>query len=276
MKYVKKAIIPIAGLGTRFLPLSKVIPKEFFPLNSKPVIQHIIEEALESGVTEFIFVISPEKKKIFTDYILKYFQEEAGELMKILKRRKKNEAVKTLKLIPKIKYKYVVQKKPLGDGDAILRTEKLVKKEPFLVLFGDDISCGKETMASQLINSFAKTKSPVLCLYRMPREKLHVYGVPKVEKADKFLYKVTDLIEKPKKNPPSNFAVVGKYVLTHNIFHYLRKTKKENGEIMLLNALRELIKDGKALYGVEAKAKWLECGSKEKWLDSFMYITKKG
>ncbi len=271
---VKKAVIPIAGLGTRFLPLSKVIPKEFFPLGTKPVIQYVVEEALKAGVREIIFVVSPKKKEIFKNYILKYFRQEK-QLLKILKKRRKKQALKALREIPKIKYRYTLQKKPLGDGDAILRTEKLIGKEPFLVLFGDDISWGKQGMPSQLVKTFNKVKKPVLCLYKMPKKKLSSYGVPKVKKVKGRLYRIEDLIEKPKKNPPSSFALVGNYVLTPDIFSYLKKTKPQNGEIILANALKQRIKQGKEVFGLWVKGKWLECGDKEKWVKSFIFITKK-
>jgi len=270
---IKKAVIPIAGLGTRFLPLSKVIPKEFFPLGSKPVIQYIIEEALEAGIREIIFVISPEKKEIFKNYIIRYFEKENG-LLKILKKRGKTQAIKALRNIPKIKYQYIIQKKPLGDGDAILKAEKLVGKEPFLVLFGDDVSYGKEGMPSQMVRIFKKIKKTLLCLYKMPRKKLSSYGVPKVKKIRNRLYQIEDLIEKPKESPPSNFALVGNYILTPDIFFYLKKIKPKNGEIILANAIKEKIKDKKDVFGIEAEGKWLECGDKEKWIKSFIFLTK--
>ena len=271
---VKKAVIPIAGLGTRFLPLSKVIPKEFFPLGTKPVIQYIVEEAIEAGVKEIIFVVSPKKLEIFKNYILKYFREEKS-LLKILIKRKKEKAIRELNEIPKIKYHYTVQKKPLGDGDAILRAERFIKKEPFLVLFGDDVSWGKERFPAQLIKTFKKIKRPILCLYKMPKKRLAAYGVPKVKKIDERLYKIEDLIEKPKTKPPSNFALVGNYVLTPEIFSYLKKTKPRNGEIILAEAIKKEISDKRDFFGLHVKGKWLECGDKEKWVKSFIYLTKK-
>lgn len=268
---IKKAVVPIAGLGTRFLPLSKVIPKEFFPLGTKPVIQYIIEQAVEAGIKEVIFVVSPEKKEIFKKYILKYFRGEKG-LLSILKKRRRKEAIKALGQIPKIKYRYTIQKKPLGDGDAILKAERLVGKEPFLVLFGDDISWGKEKMPAQLVKAFEEVKAPVLCLYKMPRKELSAYGVPKVKKVKEGLYEIKDLVEKPKKRPPSSFALVGNYILTPEVFSYLKKTKLQNGELILANSLKMMIKDKKPVYGIWAKGKWLECGDKEKWMKSFIYL----
>lgn len=271
---VKKVVIPIAGLGTRFLPLSKVIPKEFFPLNSKPIIQYIVEEALEAGIGEFIFVVSPEKKEIFKNYIAKYFREEK-ELLKILKKRKKEKAIKVLNSIPKLKYHYILQEKPLGDGDAILKAERFIKKEPFLVLFGDDVSYNKEGMASQLIKAFKKVKKSLLCLYKIPREKLAAYGVPKVKRMGGKLYKIEDLIEKPKKNPPSDFALVGKYIFTPEIFLYLKRIKPKNGEILLVNGIKKAIESKAEIFGLEVRGKWLECGDLEKWMKSFIFLGKK-
>ena len=272
---VKKAVIPIAGLGTRFLPLSKVIPKEFFPLDSKPVIQYIVEEALEAGVREVIFVISPEKKEIFENYILKYFREER-ELLNILKKRKKEKAIEALNSIPKIKYRWILQEKPLGDGDAILKAEKFVRDEPFLVLFGDDISFNDKgpKMAAQLLETFKKIKKPLLCLYKKSKKELLNYGVPKVKKIKNRLYKIEDIIEKPKV-PPSNFALVGKYVLTPEIFSYIRETKPQNGDIYLANAIKNMIKDKKNVFGLETKGRWLECGDREKWMKSFLFLAKR-
>lgn len=274
MTQVKKAIVPIAGLGTRFLPLSKVIPKELFPLGIKPVIQYIVEETIEAGVEEIIFILSPEKMTVFQNYILKYFEEEKG-LLEILKKRKKEKEIKILNEIPKIKYQCLIQEKPAGDGDAILKAEKLIGEEPFLVLFGDDVSFNKEGFPSQMVKVCEKIKKPLLCLYKMPRKKLSAYGVPKVKKIDQKLYKILDLIEKPKENPPSNFALVGNYILFPEIFFYLKKIRPRNGEIILANALREELKDNKEIMGLTVEGEWLECGNKLAYLKSNLYLSLK-
>jgi len=273
---VKKAIIPIAGLGTRFLPISKTIPKEFLPLNAKPVIQYVVENALEAQIKEFIFVISPEKRKIFERYVKEYFGERKKELIEILKKRGKKEAILKLRQIPKIKWKVALQKKPRGDGEAILKGEKFLKKrEPFLVLFGDDISFGKKSFALQLVETFEKYKKPVLCLYKLPKSKLCHYGVPKIKKVEGKVYKILDLIEKPKKTPPSNFALVGNYLLTPEIFKFLKKTPSFKGEIILLEALKMMLKEKKEILGVEVEGKWLECGDLKRWVKSFLFLAKK-
>ena len=285
-KYIiDTAVIPIAGLGTRFLPLSKIIPKELFPLGVKPVVQYIVEEALEAGVKKIIFIISPKKRDIFKRYILGYFKKDE-ELIGILKERKKQKALNDLKCIPRIKYDYVVQRRPKGDGDAILKVERLVGRKPFLVLFGDDISLSRsprrseegvisEGMAGELVKTYSVVKSPVLCLYKMPKERLVSYGVPKIKKIKDRVYQIEDIIEKPKpKEAPSNFALVGKYVLTPDIFNYLRKIEEHNGEIILANALREMINENKKVFGFVTKNKWIECGTKEKWMENFDHFRK--
>ena len=272
---VKKAILPIAGLGTRFLPLSKTVPKEFLPLDSKPVIHYIVEEAIQAGVKEFIFIISPEKREIFKKYIIEYFCKEKSDLIKILKERKKEEAIEILKNIPKIKWKVAIQKEPKGDGDAILRAEKFIKNEAFLVLFGDDLSFGKKSFPLQLVEAYQKYQKQILCLYRLPKKALFAYGVPKVKKIKGKVFKILDIIEKPKENPPSSFAIVGNYLLTPEIFKFLKKTPLFKGELILANALKKMIEEGKEILGIEVSGKWLECGDLKKWMQSFLFLAKK-
>jgi UTP--glucose-1-phosphate uridylyltransferase len=272
---VKKAILPIAGLGTRFLPLSKTVPKEFLPLDSKPVIHYIVEEAIQAGVKEFIFIISPEKREIFKKYIIEYFCKEKSDLIKILKERKKEEAIEILKNIPKIKWKVAIQKEPKGDGDAILRAEKFIKNEAFLVLFGDDLSFGKKSFPLQLVEAYQKYQKPILCLYRLSKKSLFAYGVPKVKKIKGKVFKILDIIEKPKENPPSSFAIVGNYLLTPEIFKFLKKTPLFKGELILANALKKMIEEGKEILGIEVSGKWLECGDLKKWMQSFLFLAKK-
>lgn len=248
MAKIIKAIIPIAGLGTRFLPLSQVLPKEIWPLLDKPVIQYITEEALASGIKKIIFISRPAKR-----IILDYFAEQ------------------------KLPFSQVLQKKPLGDGHAVLQAKPLIKNEPFAVLFGDDIVESKTPCLSQMIKVFQKYQKPVVALYRLPKEKLSSYGIVDVKKIEPKVYKIKKIIEKPNvKDAPSNLAIVGKYILTPEIFEYLKKTEpRKNGEIILAEALGKMIKDGKEVLGYEFEGKWLECGNKEKWINSFLYLAKK-
>jgi UTP--glucose-1-phosphate uridylyltransferase len=272
---IKKAIIPIAGLGTRFLPLSLAISKEFFPLIDKPIIQYIIEEAKYSGIKEIVFVVSPKQKMIF-NYLQKY-----PELEKLLLKRKKEHILKELKdferMLEGLKFSFVTQKTALGDGHAILQAQKIAGNNPVAVSFGDDVIYSDEPALSQLMNIFKTCNAPVIALKSIAKEKIPAYGNVAVEKIANNLYKIRKIIEKPE--PPkiaSNLVVVGKYVLTPDVFEYLKKAKpSEKGEVILGEVFDTMLADGKTIYGYEVKGEWLECGDKFKWLKSFLYLSIK-
>jgi UTP--glucose-1-phosphate uridylyltransferase len=274
-KEIKKIIIPVAGLGTRFLPLSKVVSKEFFPLVDKPVIQYIIEEVKKSGIKEVVFVTSPGQKTV-----LNYFQK-SPELEKTLIKRKKDKILKELKdfeeIFDGISFSYVVQKNPLGDGQAILQAAKQADGKPIAVSFGDDVFDSDEPAIAQLINIFKTCNAPVVALKQLPREKVPAYGVVAVEKIANHLYKIKKIIEKPELSEiPSNLVIVGKYILTPEVFTYLKKAKpSKKGEIILAEVFDKMLSDGKIIYGYELKGEWLECGDKSKWLKSFFYLALK-
>jgi len=272
---IKKAIIPIAGLGTRFLPLSKVVPKELWPVVDKPVIQYIIEEAKLSGISEIIFVTSP-GKKIISDYF-----KESPAIEKILKERKKDHILTELKglkeLCEGISFSYVIQKKPLGDGHAVLQAEDKIGKECVAVLFADDVVDTDTPCLSQLIKVFKACEKPVVALYKLPKERLPFYGIVEVEKIANRFYKIKKIVEKPSsEEAPSDLAIVGKYILTPEVFSYLKKVKTgKRGEIILADALDKMLKDGKIVYGYEFEGQWLECGNKLGWLQSFFHLSLK-
>jgi len=274
-KEIKKAIIPIAGLGTRFLPMSKVLSKEFFPLVDKPIIQYILEEVKKSGITEVIFVVSPKQKTI-----LNYFKKDA-ELENILIKRKKENILKDLKdfesAFEGITFSFAVQKQPLGDGNAILQAAKFVKKEPVANSFGDDIIDSDTPALLQLSEIFKTCNAPVLGLKAMPREKVPAYGMVIAEKISNRLYKIKKIIEKPELSEvTSNMVVIGKHILTPEVFEYLKKAKpSKKGEIILAEVFDKMLDDGKTIYGYEIKGEWLECGDKPKWLKSFLYFALK-
>lgn len=272
---IKKVIIPVAGLGTRFLPLSRAISKDFFPLVDKPAIQYIIEEVKKSGIKEIVFVVSPGQKTIFN-----YFQK-SPELEKILIKRKKDQILKELKdfeaVFEGISFSFVVQKKPLGDGQAILQAASKVKGEPVAVSFGDDIVDSEEPAILQLINIFKTCNAPVIALKQLPKEKVPAYGVVAVEKIANHLYKIKKIIEKPEPSEiPSNLVIVGKYILTPEVFQYLKKAApSKKGEIILAEVFDKMLSEGKIIYGYELKGEWLECGDKLKWIKSFFYLALK-
>lgn len=249
---VKQAIIPVGGRGTRFLPLSEVIPKEIWPLVDKPALQYIIEEAVSSGIKKLIFVQRP-KKEIFLNYLKKQLS------------------------IPGISFSSVFQKKPLGDGHAVLQAKKIIKNNPCLVLFGDDIVESKIPCSKQLIDVFEKYQKPVLALYRLPREKLSSYGVAKVEKIKDRLYQIKEVVEKPTpEEAPSDLAIVGKYVIDKDVMYFLEHSPaKAKGEIRLAGAFQEMLKKGLKIYGYEFEGKWLECGNKLAYLKSNFYLSLK-
>ncbi|MBI3337521.1 MAG: UTP--glucose-1-phosphate uridylyltransferase [Candidatus Staskawiczbacteria bacterium] len=272
---IKRAIIPVAGLGTRFLPLSKAVPKEFLPLVDKPVIQYIVEEIKNSGITEIVFVVNPKEKMI-----LDYFKKSPN-IEKVLVRMKREQILKELrdfeKIFEGISFSFVMQKSPNGDGHAILQAAKNKSQEPVAVSFGDDIIDAEEPAILQLINIFKTCGSPVIALKSLPQEKLHSYGVVSVEKIANNLFKIKKIIEKPDpKNTPSNLAIVGKYILTPEVFGYLKKAvPSQKGEIILAEVFDKMLSDGKVIYGYELKGEWLECGDKLKWLKSFLYFSLK-
>jgi len=272
---VKKAIIPIAGLGTRFLPLSKVVPKEFWPLVDKPVIQYIVEEAIASGIEEIIFVINP-GKKIAYDYFKKKLKSEKASLSKY-KNHFLNQLEKLENLSKKIFFSTVVQREPLGDGDALLKAKKIVKKEPCAALWADDVVESKIPCLLQLIKVFKKYKKPVIALYRVPKSSFQFYGMVGVKKVGNRTYRIAKIIEKPQVlELPSNLAIVGKSIITDEVFNYLKKVKfSERGEIGLTETFAEMVKAGSEVYGYEFEGKWLECGNKLAYLKSNLYLSLK-
>lgn len=273
---IKKAIIPIAGLGTRFLPLSRVVPKELWPLVDIPVIQYIIKEAKQAGIEEIIFVLKPNNKRVL-DYL-----KPSPKIEKILKDKKRQDILSELKSLQEvfknINFSYVLQKKPLGDGHAILQAAKLIKDEPVVCMFGDDIIESKTPAVSQLAKLFRTCQKPIIGLYRVVKEKIPHYGVVSIEKIANRIYKIKDIIEKPSlEQALSSLAIVGRYILTPEVFYYLRKARpSKKGEIILAEIFNnQMLRQGKVIYGCEIEGTWLECGDKLRWLKSNLYLSLK-
>ena len=272
---INKAIILIAGAGTRFLPISKAVPKELLPLVDKPMVQYLLEEAMYSGVKEVVFVISPGKKREVVDYLKK-----SPKLEKLLIEREKDdvlERVQHLEEISKnISFSFAVQKEPLGDGHAILQAKKLIQ-EPCGVFFTDDIVDAKTPCLSQLAQTFRTSKKPMVALKKLPKDRISHYGVADVEKITSRVQKIKGLVEKPSaENAPSDLAVLGRYIITPEVFDYLKKqTPNQKGEIILADTFETMIKDGKMIYGQEIEGQWMECGDIYRWLQSTMYFALK-
>lgn len=274
---LKKAVILAGGLGTRFLPITKTFPKEMLPLIDKSVIQYLIEEVSSSGIKEIILIISPEKK------IIKNYFEKNKKLEYFLKVRRENKIlaeIEKIRKLPKIHYLY--QKKPLGIGDAILVAKKKIKNEPFALLFADDVVVGSRPCLKQLIDLYHKYRSTIIGVSRVPQKEVFRYGIVKIRKISSRVYKVLDLIEKPKirevrpwsdsdfGRSPSNLAIVGRYILVPPIFKILEKLKskklKAGEEIYLTDAISILLKKNLPVYACEYKGEWLSCGNKIGWL----------
>lgn len=274
MKSVKKAVIVAAGLGTRFLPITKTFPKEMLPIIDKPVLQYIIEEVAASGIKEIIIVISPDKNSI-----KEYFRTNK-KLEYFLKVRGKKDLLKEIKKIdqlPKIYFCY--QKKPLGIADAILKAESRIKNQPFALLFADDVVAAKKPCLKQLIDIYQQTGSSVLAVESVPHQEVYRYGVIKGKKINRQKYKIIDLIEKPSvREAPSNLAIVGRYILMPPILSAIRKLYKKilkpGEEIYLTDALKTMLEWQKNIYACRYQGKWLSCGNKAGWLAANLVVAK--
>lgn len=272
MVEITKAIIPLAGLATRHLPLSKVVPKEFLPLADKPLLHYILEEVREAGVTEVIFVVNA-NKKVVADYFRK-----SPQLEKVLEEKKREDLLELLseteKLVHGITISYVSDK-PLGDGHAVLQARKLVGEEPCFVIYPDDIIEANVPCASQLAQVFRTAEKPIVGLFELPKEKLSSYGVVVPEKIANRLYKIKEIIEKPAaaENAPSRLVIIGRCIVTPEVFDYLKKARpNKKGEISLSETFGQMVKDGKIIYGYQCEGRWWECGNKEDWLKSFVHF----
>jgi len=271
---VKKAIIPIAGLGTRFLPLSRAVPKELLPLADKPLIQYAIEEAKESGIREIIFVLRKDNKKVLD------FLNPSPKLEKFLKEKGKDEILEEVKKVDELSkgmiFSYVFQQSPMGDGHAILQAKKKIKDEPVACMFADDVFDAPSPVLLQIANIYKTCQKTVIALSYQPDERICRYGAVGVDKIANKYYKITSIIEKPKlKDAPSNLAIAGRHILTPEVFYYLKKSKPtRKGEIILAEVMNNyMIREGKLIYGFELSGKWLECGDMQKWIKSNAYLS---
>ncbi|MDD5433468.1 MAG: sugar phosphate nucleotidyltransferase [Candidatus Pacebacteria bacterium] len=270
---VRKVVIPVAGFGTRFLPLTRVLPKGILPVVDEPMAAYSIREAKNSGITDVVMVVSDNMK-----IILDYFKPK-NKLENILERRGSFELLERLKQVDKefeeMSFSSVVQPIPTGDGDAVLKSKKYTRKDSFGVLFHDDLFFGGPPAISQLIKVFQTAQKPVIGLKKLDASKISKYGAVAVEKVAHRLYKIKKIIEKPKPGEaPSDLACCGRYVLTPDVFSYLEKTPlNAKGELILAEMFKEMINDGKVIYGYEIEGEWLECGQTIDWLKSNLFLT---
>lgn len=265
---LKKVIIPAGGLGIRFLPISKVVPKELLPLVDRPMISYVVKEAKEAGFEQAVFVVSETQKTC-----LEYFKPKV-KLEKTLTERNSKEALDKLKDSQEdfsgISFSSVIQKAPNGDGDAILKAKKQIGKAACGVMFNDDIFQSRIPALTQLKNVFDTSEKTIVGLKKIVPNKLSSYGVVRVEKIANSLYKIKGIVEKPAPGQaPSDLAICGRYILTPDVFTYLEKTKPTTkGEIILAEALKLMLEDGQIVYGCEIEGEWLECGKTIDWIKS--------
>ena len=269
---IKQAIIPLAGQGTRLLPLTSVMPKELLPINGKPGLEYILDECIKSGIKEIIFIIS--KKK---NIIKKYFYNDAfyKKLLKIKKndKRLKSEYIKIKKYKKLIKFVY--QDSPRGTGDAVLKCKNLIKSKYFLMLLPDDLIINNNCSAS-LVKLHNKYKSSVIASMKVNKKNVSRWGIFNVKKIDKKNFHIKDVIEKPSiKSAPSNYAVIGRYILPKKIFKILEKLKPgQNGEIHITDAIRSLIHNKNKFIGHIFAGKYLDCGTMKGYINSTTTISK--
>ena len=269
MKHViRKAVFPAAGLGTRFLPATKAQPKEMLPLVDKPIIQYGVEEAVAAGIDNIILVTGRGKNAIEDHF------DVSVELETFLEARGKKELLAEIRNISNlINFAYVRQGEPLGLGHAVLVTKALVGEEPFAVILGDDVIDANPPAIGQMIDVFNEVDGPVLAIERVPRETVSSYGIIDAEEIRPGVYKIRDLVEKPPRHEaPSDLAIIGRYVLTPDIFPALEATASDRtGEIQLTNGLRRLLKD-RPIYGCRIDGVRHDTGNKLGFLKAVVYF----
>ncbi|WP_017379291.1 UTP--glucose-1-phosphate uridylyltransferase GalU [Paenisporosarcina sp. TG-14] len=236
MKKVRKAIIPAAGLGTRFLPATKAMPKEMLPIVDKPTIQYIVEEAIASGIEDIIIVTGKGKRAIEDHF------DHAYELEENLIQKEKFDLLDKVRASSNVEIHYIRQKEPLGLGHAVLCAKKFIGNEPFAVLLGDDIVQAETPCLKQLINQYDETGASVIGVQQVPDNETNRYGIIAPLERDGRLYKVDSFVEKPALGTaPSNLAIMGRYVLTPEIFSFLEKQGAgAGGEIQLTDGIQQL------------------------------------
>lgn len=257
---IRKAIIPVAGMGTRFLPAAKAQPKEMLSVVDKPVIQYIVEEAVASGIEEIIFVTAIGKRAI-EDHFDRNFELEYR-----LEQKKKMKELESIKAIGKLaKFAFVRQTKPLGDGHAVLSAIPFVNRdEPVAVLFGDDIIDGKKPALKQLMEVYEEYHDPVVALQKVPKKQVSNYGVIGGAPVRERVWEIRKFVEKPPvAEAPSDLIVIGRYILTPEIIALLPKVRSgADGEIRLADAFAAYLKQNRALYGCVFEGTRYDCGNK--------------
>ena len=267
---IRKAILPAAGLGTRFLPATKASPKEMLPIVDKPMIQYSVEEAERCGIREFIIITGRHKRSIEDHF------DTIFELEENLKQKGKESLLREINSLSHLNFAYIRQGKPLGLGHAILQAMPFVKDEPFAVLLSDDIIDPDESLLQEMIDLYDKYEAPVIALEEVPSEEIHRYGVVAGEWEEDNVFRITDLVEKPAPGEePSNLAIIGRYILTPDIFRVLQGMGKgAGGEYQLTDALKLLLKK-RTIYGYRFRGKRYDAGDKFGFLQATVSLALK-
>ena len=274
MKHITKAVLPVAGLGTRFLPATKSIPKEMMPIVDTPLVEYAVREAIEAGVKEIIFITSPAKKAIEAHF------SKNQELENLLKKSNKESCIS--KAFPKefdeITFHYAYQYEQLGLGHAVLQANHLIDQDEFfLILLADDLIINEPNVSKQLVKANQKTGSSILALNKVSIEETKKYGVISFkDNAVDFnnCKPLNAIVEKPQTNPPSNIAVTGRYLLKGSIFNYLKDIKEgAQGELQLTDAINLAMQDIN-FFGIEYEGIKFDCGSKEGFIRANLHVAK--
>lgn len=268
---IKKAILPVAGFGTRLLPATKAQPKEMLPVVDKPVIQYLVEEAVEAGIEEIIFVTGRGKTSIENHF------DYSFELEYNLVEKEKHSLLHEVRKISDLaKFSYVRQRQPKGDGDALLCASHLIN-EPVLVIFGDCLYDSKIPTTKQIIEVYEKYHQSVIGLSEVAMDKVDRFGVIDGAEIEKNIYKIKNIIEKPnQEQAPSNLVAVGKYIVTPKIFEVLSKMDYDKtGEIRLADAFEIILSQGEEVYGKKLEGEWLDTGDKLSFIKATIKLALK-
>jgi UTP--glucose-1-phosphate uridylyltransferase len=272
MKRVTKAVFPVAGMGSRFLPATKASPKEMMPIVDKPLIQYAVEEAVAAGITDMVFITGRNKRAI-EDHFDKAYEFEAE-----LAARGKNDLLELIQsVIPRsVNCIYIRQSEALGLGHAVLCSRAAVNDEVFAVILADDLIDAKPPALRQMVDMFERHQSSVLAVQQIPREQTRQYGIVRTEPVDKDVERIIEIVEKPRpEDAPSTLAVVGRYILTPRIFHHLEQIKPGAGsEIQLTDAIAALLGEDRVL-AYTFKGTRYDCGSKLGYLQAMVAYGRK-
>lgn len=269
MTKIKKAILPVAGFGTRFLPATKAQPKEMLPVLNKPAVQYVVESIVEAGIEEIIFVTGRGKRAIEDHFDISYELEDA------LAEKNKHDILAELKKIRALaKFSYVRQPLQLGDGHAVLQAAHLVGNEPVAVIFGDTMYDSKTPIIKQLMDTYEKYGDPIIGLTEIAYEEVHKFGVYDGIKLDDSTIEIKTLVEKPKNDEaPALTVAPGAYIITPEVFKVLSEIERGNsGEIRLIDAFEIMIKKGRPLYGKILEGQWLDTGDPFNLLKVSIYL----